>query len=572
MGGLLRVPGVARHVGDDGPLPVRPAEGHESKGPASMAATAPRDEPDEPARAARQGPPAASAPDASVGRRLWSLRGWLVLLVLAVAPLLAGLSELFVDPAALAELLLEERVLSLWWASLRLGVTTAAAALLLGVPVGWALARSRGSLAAVAALILPLPLILPPWMAGVAWTSLFPVERFWGSVFLLATSLWPFVALFAMRGFRATGRAGDVAALARGRRAAFLHVELPLALPSILSGALFVFVFAITDFAVVDYLSFTASEPFVVLASEVFQRWARLDSGAGAAAVSVPAILTGAAALAGILALESRHAGRFRAEARQWGGAAARGLAPRLGLLGACALVLTPVVVLLVWASGAEDVAGSLSGTKDAMLRSLGVALATALVVAVLGVSLARQSLALRGRKLSALLFVVLAPLAAPGVLFAVGEIRLWNHPANPLSDAVYPSSALLVLALAGRYLPLGVLAARALLARTDETPRLAARLAPVPAWRRWLAVDLRLDGPALGLAGLLGFLLAMRELDMIVLIPAGSGTLAHHIFALVHIAADELVALYCVALLGLALVPAAAARLLGAPGVPADD
>jgi len=114
------------------------------------------------------------------------------------------------------------------------------------------------------------------------------------------------------------------------------------------------------------------------------------------------------------------------------------------------------------------------------------------------------------------------------------------------------------------------VLAARALLLRQDPGPAEAARLTGRPRWRRWLAVDLPLLAPAVGLAFSLGYLLSLRELDIATLVPAGNATLIHKIFSFVHFVSDEMIALLSLLLVLLVVAPLAAARLLGVPGVDA--
>jgi len=496
-------------------------------------------------------------------RRVGDAAALAAALLLGGLPLCAGLAELVVEPAALSELL-GERLLRLWGQTVTLGLCTALASLLVGGAVGWTLAHCRGT--GWLAALLPVPLILPPWIAGVAWSEATSLAGFWGAVFLLTASLWPLVALFALRGFRTHRRATEVAVLARGRGAAFRRVELPLALPSLLSGALLVFVFATTDFGVVDFLSFSTKQPFVVLSSEIFQKWSHIGSGVGAAVASLPALCSSIVALLLILRLEARHAGRHRGPAPPPAHLERLGAPRLLALLLLLLLMAVPVVVMAGWTLRGKNPLASVAAHRDAILTSLGVALASGLVVALLGVRLAR--LTLRPGRGGLLLLVLLLPLAAPAVTFAVGEVRLWNHPWNPLADAVYPSTLLLVLALAGRFLPLGVLAARALLLRQDESPLLAAQLVARPAWQRWWHVELPLLAPATGLAFTLGFLLALRELDIMVLVPAGSRTLAHVIFGMVHIGSDAVTAALCLTLLLLVLVPAIAARLLGVPGV----
>src|SRR6185436_1404996 len=131
----------------------------------------------------------------------------------------------------------------------------------------------------------------------------------------------------------------------------------------------------------------------------------------------------------------------------------------------------------------------------------------------------------------SLLLLLALLPLAAPGVLFAVGEIQLWNASWNPLAESLYRSPLLLVMATGGRFLCLGLLAARALLLRQDPGPLEAARLSG-RGWRaRWMSIELPLLAPATGLACALGYLFSLRELDIPSLVPAGNATLVRRIY-----------------------------------------
>jgi iron(III) transport system permease protein len=492
------------------------------------------------------------------------------LIVLGAAPVVAAMASLLEASTATWELLGSPRVAGLVGRTTLVGLATAVGAALVGVPVARLLARRRGGLLPLLAALLPLPLILPPWMNGMAWSRGLPLSGFWGAVLLLTAALWPLVALFALRGLRDAGHAVEAARLARGPTAAFLAVELPLALPSVLSGMLLVFLFAVTDFGVVDFLSFNVAEPLTVLSTEIYQKWQRLGSGAQAAAVSLPALLLGLAALALMLVLERRHAGSFRGAGPVAETRPGLGVPGTLGVAAVLAVMLSPVAVFAGWAVELAEPLRPVVESRDEMLRSLGTGLGTGLLVAVVGVAAARLSLKLGARGELALLALALAPLAAPGVLFAIGSIRVWHHPANPLSELLYRSPVLLVLTSAGRFLPLGVLAARTLLLRQDPSPHEAARLTRVGLVRRWLGVDLPLLAPATGLACTLGYLLSLRELDVATLIPAGNATLVHKLYSQVHIASDSLTALLSLLLILLVIVPALAARLLGVPGVEA--
>lgn len=508
-----------------------------------------------------------------------------LLLVLGVLPVLASLSGLVVEPAAAWDALLQERVWRLLGQTLALGSCVALASALIGVPVAARLASATGPWGRRLAWLLPLPLILPPWICGVAWLEALPLTGFFGAVFLLTASLWPLCALFALRGFRVAARGAQAARLLRGPREAFWRIELPLAGPSILAGTLLVFAFAVTDFSVVDLLSFTTPENFVVLPSEVFQRWDKERSTAGAASMTLLAALPTLLALAAAFKLEARHAGSLRGQApvtipaRRW---SATSVVATLGLIVSLAV---PVGVLLGWAVQVEGPAAVLGAARASILTSVGVALASASGVALLGVALARLSLRTSARRAHWLLMLIVLPLAVPGVSFGVGLIRVWGRwlpdLVAPLGDsavagvdAFAESPGLLVLAFVGRHVPLAVLAARALLLRQDPAPFQAATLVERSPLQRWWRIDRPLLAPALGLAFALGYLLAMRELDLVVLPRAGADTYSHYIFSMVHNGSDRVTALLCLTLVCLVLLPAGLAQAFGVKGVdcePAD-
>ena len=491
-------------------------------------------------------------------------------LLVGALPFFAALASVGEDPALVWETATSPRVLELLGRTIQLGLGVALVSALIGVPVARAVVRRHGPLARSLGSLLPLPLILPQWILGVAWSRYLELRGYPGAVFLLSASLWPIVALFAARGFRQAGVAADAARLARGPLKAFLHVELPLARPSILSGMLLVFVFASTDFGVCDFLSFYDTEPFTVLPMEVFQKWKNLQGAAAGAAVSIPSVVPSLVALALLLVVERRSQGTFRGTRVGSGAALRNGPGAVLGLTAALALILLPLFVLISWSTDSPDPWAEIARTGDDTLRSVQVGALAGLIIAVLGVATARLSLRLGAWGETALLGLVLLPLAAPPVMFGVGQIRIWNHPANPFAEAMYPSPLLLALAAAGRYLPIGVLAVRALLRRQDEAPSEAARLTGRPAWRRALSVEIPRLLPATGLAFALGYLLTLRELDLTQMVPAGSSTLISRIFGFVHISADHVTAVLCLLLLSLVLVPAAAARILGVPGLDA--
>jgi iron(III) transport system permease protein len=144
-----------------------------------------------------------------------------------------------------------------------------------------------------------------------------------------------------------------------------------------------------------------------------------------------------------------------------------------------------------------------------------------------------------RGRRGVALEFLAVLPLAAPGTLFGIGSIVLWNH---DLTGAFYDSGGLVSVLFAGRFLAVATLicasAVRSFDRRLEESAELAGagptlRLARVVAPGTWTA----LAGSWIAV-----FALSVRELDAAVLVPAANDTAMFRVFNAVHFGRDDFV------------------------------
>jgi molybdate transport system permease protein len=195
--------------------------------------------------------------------------------------------------------------------SLQLGLVTVVLllppALLLG---RWlAITRWRGK-PLIEALVV-LPLVLPPTVVGFyllaamgpqspvgrAWTALFGeglVFSFQGLVVASVIVNIPFIVQPAQRAFEAVGE--DLRAAAStcglGPWAAFRQIELPLAAPGILTGAILAFAHTLGEFGVVLMVGGAIPGETRTLALSIYDRVQALDSA-------------GASAMAGLLLLVS---------------------------------------------------------------------------------------------------------------------------------------------------------------------------------------------------------------------------------------------------------------------------
>jgi molybdate transport system permease protein len=160
-------------------------------------------------------------------------------------------------------------------AALAVSVGTAAAATLiiavLGVPLGYLLARARGPLAGVAGLLVQLPLALPPLMSGILLVYLVGPYSTLGQLFggrltdslagvVLAQTFVaaPFLVVAARSAFAAVDPAlDDVAAtLGHGRWSRFWRVAVPVATPGIRAGLLLAFLRSFGEFGATVVLAY----------------------------------------------------------------------------------------------------------------------------------------------------------------------------------------------------------------------------------------------------------------------------------------------------------------------------
>lgn len=192
------------------------------------------------------------------------------------------------------------------------------------------------------------------------------------------------------------------------------------------------------------------------------------------------------------------------------------------------------------WTEGAS----ALAAAHRAVGMTLVSALSTALVVAAVGLPLAKC----RAEWAAWLLFLL------PGMLLGIGLIWLFNRPGL---SWLYQSLAIIPVALALRYGAIGWSAARQAAAGIDRDLLDAARLEGASRgqlWRRvlWPQVWGRV------LAGAyVVYLLCLWEVEVLLLVqPPGSETLALRVFNLLHYGHNSQVNALCLLLLALAVLP----------------
>jgi len=457
--------------------------------------------------------------------------------------------------------------------TLWVGGGSALLALVLGLPYGFLVARTDLPGAGFLRALGVLPLLAPPLVLAMTLTVTTGARGGFAIPLVLGLGTFPLVALYTARALeRIDGRMEEAARLAGGKRAV-LRVQLPLALPSAATAACFAFVLAINDFAVPDYVSSIGAK-FPVYADEVFASWRSAKDTGRAVAAALPIVLLTLLALVPALHLARSTrlvslVGDFRRPEPL-----PLGRARPIALLFVAAVLALAVVLpigRLVWEAGggprgfapahlrasfARALELGRSNLQSSLLYASGAALLCLPLALVLGHALARM-----GRWVRVAGMIVILPFAVPAILFGIGSIALWNR---PLTAALYDSGWMAVVLLVGRFAPFAVLALASAAAMLDPRMEEAARLAGAGPLRRlaWIVAPALL--PALLGAGMVVFVLALRELDAVILVPAANSMVLFRLYNAVHFGRDDFVAALALLVVFFVLLPGLLHALFG--------
>jgi iron(III) transport system permease protein len=459
--------------------------------------------------------------------------------------------------------LFAERHLHLAWNSLSLAAGATIFSLVLGVPMAFLISKTDLAARNVIAALCVVPILVPPFIHAIVWSRLqqmigwvsgLQIHSIWGSIWVLGLAYYPFVTLLTTSGLRGVDRGQEEAALlSRSRWQTLRHISLPLTLPHILTGAIFVFVFSIMDFGVPDILRVS------VYPVEIFVQFSTFYDNRAAALLSFPLILVALA-----LMLLQRRLMKERAYISPGAGVSRTG-SYSLGMVGIpgfifCVIVLglsiaVPVGMLLKGAGPFSSYIRVFKASMEQMLLSFSLAAAAAFVTVLLAFLLAYIVLRGTGWQRTVLAVAVFIPFAVPATSLGVGFIEIWNR---PMLDVIYSSQFIIILAYLARFLPFAVVTLHSGLKQIDRGLEEAANLA-VGSWTRVIGrVVVPLLWPSVLAAFFIVFILSLGELGTTLLvIPPGKETIPIKIYNLMHYGAEQSVAALCLIMIAAIMLTA---------------
>ena len=461
--------------------------------------------------------------------------------------------------------------------SLTLAGLTAAGATLLGVPLGLLLGKTDLPLRRALAVLLSVPLVLPPYVLAVCWFNLLgsdgmisriipasttQVLSAWlfglpGCVWVLVSAFMPVVMLLTLVYLRAVNpRLEEAGRLQAPWPPILREITLPMILPGILFGATLVFLLALGEVGVPMYLHYP------VFPVETLTQFAAFYDFGAAAAAATP--LLAIAVL--VLGLE-RHYLRdkvyrlrpatpdrqmLRVPLGRWRGSALLAT----GTLAA-AVVALPLLALLASSLSPYAYPEAWSKAADSLGRSLLFAALGATLLTVLGFFCGYLIHHRALRLWRAVDTLTLLLFTLPGTVVGVGLIALWNRPATGF---LYASAAMVILAYLAQYMAITSRITLATLGNVPPSLEEAAQLAGAPWFARIRHVVLPVALPGVAAAWLIGFLFCLRDLGASMLVyPAGQETLPVRIYTLMANGAPSLVSALCVILVAATLMSLAA-------------
>ncbi len=466
--------------------------------------------------------------------------------------------------------------------------------LVIGAGTAWLVTMYRFPGRALIDRLLVVPLAVPTYIIAFAYVELLdftgPVQStlrrlmgyktmrdYWfpevrstfGAILILSGVLYPYVYLAARASFVQQSVCALEVARTLGRTpfGAFISVALPLARPALVAGVALVLMECLNDLGAVQYLGVRT------LSASIYATWLQRSSLAGAAQIAtlllvLVGLLFAAETMARGGGAVHHSTGRYRpipfAELEGWRAALAL-------LLCALPFVGGFLIPFAVLAGNAVRYANQAlaGGFWKAAANSFLLAATSAMVAVALGVLLAyARRVAANGLTRPAVRLAGLG-YALPGTVLALGlliPLAAFDNHIDALARTVFGRSTglilsgtvfALILAYVVRFLAVALGSLEAGLERISPNLDAAARTLGETALSALWRVHLPLLLPALGTAGLLVFVDAMKELPATLLLrPFNFETLATHVYGLAALEQLEAASVGALAIVAVGLIP----------------
>jgi iron(III) transport system permease protein len=457
--------------------------------------------------------------------------------------------------------------------SLTLATFTAGCVTLIGVPLGLLLGKTDLPCRRILAVLLSIPLLLPPYIFAVCWFNLLtkngmlvhviPARTLellsrWlfglsGCLWVLVSAFLPVVMILTLVYLHAVNPRLEEAARLISRWPAILrYITLPMIWPGIVFGGILVFLLTLGEVGVPMFLRYP-----VFPLETLTQFSAFYDFGAAAAAATpLLAVTLLVLTLERVYLREKTYRLRPTTPGRRmlliplgrWRVPAILAVS-----LLAAATVALPLLALVVSSLSPFAYLEAWNKAADSLMRSLVFASVGATLLTIIGFFCGYLIHHRALRLWRAVDTLTLLLFTLPGTVIGVGLIALWNRPGTGF---LYASAVMVIFAYVAQYTALTSRITLATLVNLPSSLEEAARMTGAP----WIARIWHVVAPAalpgLIAAWLIAFIFCLRDLGASMLVyPAGQDTLPVRIFTLMANGAPSLISALCVILVAVTLI-----------------
>lgn len=443
--------------------------------------------------------------------------------------------------------------------SLMLAFFVTAAALSAGIPLGVVLSKTDLPFKSIFTFLFTMPLLLPPYITAIAWSYLLKKEIWFfglpGCVLILSISFLPIVMFLTMTYLKSINPGMEEAGkLSSGWFGVLKNITIPAIMPGILLSAVLVFLLALGEFSVPNFLRYK------VFSNESFTQFSAFYDFNAATVSTIPLLLIAFI----ILLFEAIFLHRKTQES--YGMTPDSGRLPVIELksskkwmvflLGLASVILIglPFAALVREALNFEILKEAFEKAGDSLLRSISYAGIGASILTVIGFFLGYliYKKALPGWRSVDMLTLFL--LALPSAVTGIGLIGFWNRPAT---NFIYGTPAIIILGYAACYTVLTSRMTISGLSQISLSLEEAAEISGINWWRRVSGVLVPLMGRSLWASWLIAFIFCLRDVGVTMAVyPPGHDTFPIRIFTLMANASGSLIAGLCLIMILSTLLP----------------
>ena len=439
--------------------------------------------------------------------------------------------------------------------SLIISLGTTFFSLILGVPSAFLISQLQSNKYRFMILLCSIiSLLIPPYIQAIVWSQLsiyikkyinfINIYNFEGAIFILTLSYFSYITLLTFTGLQSIDRNHlEVALLSQNKWKSLVNIILPMLMPYIFAGAIFVFIFSIIDFGIPDMLRLN------VYPVEIFIQYSAFYNDRAAIILSFPIILLTAT----IVILQKVYM-KNRSYIQIYSGY--QNLKPIYSTKWLSTVTIptiflssiVPIIVLLTSSGNFSNYMNALVTSKNQFFFTIMISAMSAFFILIFSLFLAIILERSNHIYTKIIHSIALIPLAIPAITIGICMITIWNQ---KFIDFVYSSSIIIVLAYTFKFLPFAVILIISSLKNINKNLEESACLSTSSWFRVMNNITFSLLKPSLLFAFFVIFILSIGELGTTVLImPPGRETITLKIFNYMHYSDYKTVNALCLILI----------------------